>query len=396
MFRNRARRALPYSLPAGWVLAVLLYERLHGEDGLELVQLLAAGPAIACAATGRRLCVVLGGVLCAALLFAPVGPAGTGYDVQTRTATCATVAAVVAASYLTAGRRLRLQRELERIREIATAVQHALLQPPPERIGALRLSAAYVSATRGAALGGDLYEAVSTRFGVRAVIGDVRGHGLPAVGAVAALLGSFREAAHEEPDLAGVLTRMERTADRRRAAAEGGGRAGGQNDGQAGGQGEGEDFVTLLLVEIRADGTASLLNCGHPWPYLLSRGGGGFGVEQVSTAAPLPPMGVLPLPRHLPQLRLRLNPGDTLFLHTDGAEDARSRDGRPFPLRAALDAAARRPADAVALVRGSLQDHTRGRFTDDVALLGMRYLPADGPPPAVAAAGAGRGNQPYG
>ncbi|WP_461030173.1 PP2C family protein-serine/threonine phosphatase, partial [Streptomyces sparsus] len=324
MFGTRARRALPYALPAGWVLAVLLYERLHGESGPQLVQLLAAGPAIACAATGRRVCVLLGGALCTALVLAPMGPAGTGYDAQTRLATCATVLAVVTASYLTAGRRLRLQRELEHTREIAAAVQRTLLRPPPERIGPLRLSAAYVSATRGAAVGGDLYEAVDTGHGVRIVMGDVRGHGLPAVGAVAALLGCFREAAHEEDELGGVLARMERALHRRLRT----------GDGLRDEPGAAEEFATVLLAEVRPDGTALLLNCGHPWPYRLRREGGGFGVEKVSALGPLPPLGVLALPDPLPTpLRLALTPGDTLFLHTDGAEDARGRDGRPFPLR---------------------------------------------------------------
>ncbi|CAL9323188.1 hypothetical protein SUDANB51_01556 [Streptomyces sp. enrichment culture] len=65
----------------------------------------------------------------------------------------------------------------------------------------------------GAAIGGDLYEVVATEYGVRAVMGDVRGHGIGALGTVAAVLGCFREAAHDEKDLGGVLRRLERALD---------------------------------------------------------------------------------------------------------------------------------------------------------------------------------------
>ncbi|WP_244372148.1 SpoIIE family protein phosphatase [Streptomyces nojiriensis] len=41
-------------------------------------------------------------------------------------------------------------------------------------------------------------------------MGDVRGKGLPAVRTVAALLGSFRDAAYEAHDLPAVAARLER------------------------------------------------------------------------------------------------------------------------------------------------------------------------------------------
>ena len=41
----------------------------------------------------------------------------------------------------------------------------------------------------------DFYDIVDTQYGVRAIIGDVRGSGLGAVEVAAVLLGSFREAA---------------------------------------------------------------------------------------------------------------------------------------------------------------------------------------------------------
>lgn len=115
---------------------------------------------------------------------------------------------------LVLGVRHGLNRELRRMSEIAYAAHRVLLRPLPDRLDGLTLAASQLSVSRGAAVGGDLYEAVATPYGVRIVIGDARGHGLPAIGAAAAVLGSFREAAYDEPELDGVLRRLDRSIQR--------------------------------------------------------------------------------------------------------------------------------------------------------------------------------------
>ena len=106
---------------------------------------------------------------------------------------------------------LHLRRELRQARYVAGVAQSVLLRPLPARVEGLGVAAVQVSAERGAAVGGDLYDVVGTEFGVRVVMGDVRGHGLAALGTFAALLGGFREAVHDEPELGGVLRRLDRT-----------------------------------------------------------------------------------------------------------------------------------------------------------------------------------------
>ncbi|MEY2228507.1 PP2C family protein-serine/threonine phosphatase [Streptomyces sp. BF23-19] len=309
--------------------------------------------------------------------------------------------------------RRELLGELRRSQEIAGAAQRALLRPLPGRIDGLTPAAAQLSASRGAAVGGDLYEVVPTAYGIRVVIGDVRGHGLPALGAAAAVLGAFREGAYDEPALDGVLRRMERALGRHvcdRARAE--------PDSAAA-----EEFVTVLLLQIAGDGTLLALNCGHPWPYLVrpapiaehcaARGRGsawdpapqsppataGRGpragvnssarpaIEDRVRAAPgstqvlplaggetLPPLGVVPVPADMwPHACGELRPGETLFLYTDGAEDARDRAGRFFDLAGVLaQEAAATPTRLVAGVHAALLRHTGGRLADDVALLVLR------------------------
>lgn len=254
--------------------------------------------------------------------------------------------------------RRALLRELRQARQVAGAAQSALLRPLPPRIDGLGVAAAQLSADRGASIGGDLYEAVATEYGVRAVMGDVRGHGLAAIGTAAAVLGSFREAVHDEPELGGVLRRLDRALARHlRERAE--------RDGTVA-----EEFVTVLLLEIGEDGELSALNCGHPWPYLLS----GSVVEPISCADPLPPLGPFPLPADLSGRQCgHLLPGETLVLHTDGAEDARDAHGRFFSLPGALQGAVEVPPQAVlGRVFTALLDHTGGTPKDDVALLALR------------------------
>ncbi|GHF39915.1 membrane protein [Streptomyces mashuensis] len=387
----RCRQALVFTLPGLWVVAVVLCELLR-PLGTQFTELLAATPAIACAGTGRRQCILLGGA-CALFALLPVGPSGhTGAG--TRAGTCAAILAVIVASYLTTGRRRRLAQELEHAKEVATAAQHALLRPLPDRLDGVALAAGHLAAGRGGvgSVGGDLYEAQSTDHGLRVVMGDVRGHGLPALATVAALLGGFREAAHDEPALPGVLRRLDRTLQRHLRD-----RADQTEDGAAGGAGE--EFVTLLLLQVGPGGEITTLNCGHPWPHRLTP----TGAVSLAPGDPLPPLGLFPLPAEPPTTALGpLRPGETLVLHTDGAEDARDAAGAFFPLTGVLaetvhtaPAGGLTPAAVVDRVRDALLRHTGGRLTDDAAVLalapahdrpGPAALPAPPPRPALARA----------
>ncbi|WP_320781128.1 PP2C family protein-serine/threonine phosphatase [Streptomyces sp. CRN 30] len=288
--------------------------------------------------------------------------------------------------------RWALLRELRQARRTAGAVRSALLRPLPARIGGLATAAVQLSADRAAAVGGDLYEVIATDKGVRVVMGDVRGHGPAAIGTVAAVLGCFREAVHDEAELAWVLRRLDRALARHlreRARSQSPVPGAHPEGGPAPDSPVAEEFVTVLLLEIRRDGEVLALNCGHPWPYLLTADGG---VRLLCDAEPLPPLGPFPLPAELPATDCgSLLPGEALFLHTDGVQDARDAHGRFFALPAVLAEAVRtRPLTARSVLRAvfaQLLRHTRGRPADDVTLL---VLGNDGcrvghqPGPAVA------------
>jgi serine phosphatase RsbU (regulator of sigma subunit) len=259
--------------------------------------------------------------------------------------------------------RRALLRELGRTWDIAATAQGVLVRPLPPRVGGLDVAAVQRSADPGAVIGGDVYEVLDTEHGVRALIGDVRGHGLAAVPAAAAVLGCFREAAHEEYELHGVLRRLDRAFARhlRRRSRE--------EEHPAV-----EEFVTLLLLEIRADGVLRAVNCAHPWPYRVGVGP----TRPLSDAEPLPPLGPFELPEHIPVTHCgRLRPDDALILHTDGVTEARDDRGRHFPLSETLTGAARgRPLSARYLLHSlesALLHHTGGSPGDDRALLILHH-----------------------
>ncbi|GHF16402.1 PP2C family protein-serine/threonine phosphatase [Streptomyces fumanus] len=267
------------------------------------------------------------------------------------------VVVVTAGTGLVLRMRQRLLRRPRRARRMVRAVPDAPLRPPPARVDGLDVAAVQLCADRDTVLGGDLYDVVGTEHGVRVVIGDARGHGLAARATAAAVLGGFREAVHDEKDLADVLRRLERTLARHLRERP-------FDDTAA------EEFVTVLLLEIGVGGDVHALNCGHPWPYLIS----GTDIVPLARAGPLPPLGALPLPEDIPALRFRhLLPGEALFLHTDGAKDVRDARGRFFPLRQVLaEAVGDQPLCARDLLRrtlAALLRHTDGPPDDDVSVL---------------------------
>lgn len=352
-------------LPAGWVavLGVLAWWLPEGPD---LLPGLAVTPALTCAVGAPWRWVLVSGTVALAVLmgeFADDSLDGFGPAFGTT----ATVLAVIGTGMWTAGRRTLLSAELDRTREIAVAAQQVLLRPLPRRVGAWTVAGEYLSASRGARVGGDFYEVVSTPFGVRALIGDARGHGLPAIGMVAALLGSFREAAHHEPDLTGVLDRLDETLRRHlreRTHAEHPAAAGpAPHDPVA------EEFATVQLVQFGDDGVFQAVNCGHPQPYLLGRG-----THPLPLGEPLPPLGLFdPAQGPVPVTCGRIAAGEGVLLYTDGMQDARDGSGRFFPLPDTLAAAALPMPlcgrDIAERLRTAVQHHTGGRLTDDVALL---------------------------
>ncbi|MFD9971199.1 PP2C family protein-serine/threonine phosphatase [Streptomyces sp. NPDC059013] len=271
------------------------------------------------------------------------------------------VAVIAALSVVIAGVRQHFRGRLKVAGSVAEAAQLAVLTPVADRVGELRCAALYRAAQRGALVGGDLYDVRPGPYGVRALVADVQGHGLAAVGTVAALLGAFREAVLDQPDLQGVAARLERRLTLDAVAGAGS-----------------ELFATALLMEFPADGShVRILSQGHP-PALLLRGRTVLEMR----CEPGPPLGTgLPgLPAATPAT-VPLRPGDVILAYTDGVTEARDSSGTFYPLDDRLTALLAEgpnasPRAVVDAVWGDLRRRT-GAMDDDVALLALAVPNAD-------------------
>ncbi|WP_329269707.1 PP2C family protein-serine/threonine phosphatase [Streptomyces pseudovenezuelae] len=359
-----ATRALPVL-----IVSVIVLVDVACEAGTIWLPLLAAGPALAATTGGPR--GVLGVGLLAAVLGATLGTRD-GVPGRELTAVLSALAAVTLASGLASALRGRRERVLAAVRSVAEAAQHALLKPVPATVGPFQVAVRYSAAAAEARIGGDLYALVPTPYGVRLIVGDVRGKGLPAVGTAALVLGVFREAAYDEPDLLAVVDRIERSLARNLGV---------------------DDFVTAVVAGYPRAGHLEVVNCGHA-PPLLVRGSGT--VVAVEPARPAPPLGLRALTDETPGLQvLAFADGDQLLLYTDGVTEARDHSREFYPLAEGLARhLSDEPAGTLTAIHDELLAHVGGRLHDDAALLLLRKPAASSGEAAVpeAFSDAGRGS----
>lgn len=273
--------------------------------------------------------------------------------------------------------RTRRQSELDQVRRIAMAAQEAILRPVPARLGPVRAASMYLAAETGAQIGGDLYEAVQTRYGVRLIVGDVRGKGLPAVRAAAAVLGAFRVTAQYEDELAEVMNHCAAALRQERAV-----------PGAVDQEVLLEGFVTALVAQVSGTPEVQVVNRGHPPPLVLRQGK----VQVLMPASPLPPLGLEDLLTGPPAKAesYPFAPGDRLLLHTDGVIEARSPDNNDFfALPEAMEAVHTcTPHEFLEQLHRGLIRHTDGRMADDAAMLVVDRLDEKAGKQAVGAAAA--------
>lgn len=331
------------------VMAVVAVTDVLAGPGVGLLPLVSLGPAFSGLLGGWRRTALIG--LIALVLCAGLGLYDGLFGERRGYTALASVAGVTGAGIAAAVMRSRREAELASVRSIAEVAQRVLLRPVPLTAGPLQAAVSYSSAVAEACIGGDLYEVVASPHGVRVIVGDVQGKGLAAVETAAVVLGAFREAAHDEPDLVALGERLQRSVTR---------------------QLDQEKFVTAILAEIGAAHEAVLLSYGHPAPMLVRRDGSVDFPQPPSTALPLG-LGTYDDERPKPY-RVRFAPGEQLLLYTDGVTEARDGSGHFYPLgeRAYLlkDADAHR---ALRELREDVARHTAGPHHDDAAMLLLRY-----------------------
>ncbi|MGQ0465362.1 MAG: PP2C family protein-serine/threonine phosphatase [Sporichthyaceae bacterium] len=182
---------------------------------------------------------------------------------------------------------------------LARTLRTALIPPKLPNIPGVDLGARYRPAAEVADIGGDFYQVYACPDGRWAFeIGDVCGKGVEAAVLTGQVRQSLRTAVLVEPDPARALA----VVNGAMIAIDG------------------TRFVTLVHGHLRpeSDGSLSvrLAGGGHPWPLVLRRDGTVDTVEAAGTI-----VGMLRQARFR-AVDLRLAPGETLLLYTDGVTEA--------------------------------------------------------------------------
>lgn len=265
-----------------------------------------------------------------------------------------------------AGVALDNARLYERQRKVSETMQRHLLPQLPE-VPELEMTVRYESAPDASQVGGDWYDAFVLPDGATAlVIGDVVGHDLDAAADMAQLRNMLRAYAYSQQEPPSKIVEWLDRAAMDLAGA---------------------DMATLVLARLTYLGDVgwelAWTNAGHPPPLLIAPNGmtqyltDGHGILLGTGTAPSRPNGTMRLP-----------PGATLLLYTDGLieEPGTSLDDGLDRLSRHAAALVHRPLDAFT---DQLLERTRPTANDDdVAILALRLTtrtrawPARPPGPA--------------
>jgi serine phosphatase RsbU (regulator of sigma subunit) len=234
---------------------------------------------------------------------------------------------------------------------IATTLQRSLLPPRLPAVPGITLAARFRAAGEASEVGGDFYDVFGVEGAWMIVIGDVTGKGPEAASITSLARYTMRTAAAYEPSPGAVLRRLNAALvvdpDRRQICT-----------------------VAAARVAPRSDGSADVaVACGgHPAPFRLHDGS----AEAVAAAGPL--LGAFER-GHWPEAAVRLAPGDSLVLYTDGVTDTRSRTERFGAERLAgvlAGATGLEPDEVANRVDEALVAFEDGPQRDDVALVILR------------------------
>ena len=242
--------------------------------------------------------------------------------------------------------RLQAQR-LDQEARAAAEIQRRLLPSGPFALPGYAVEAFNLPCFE---VGGDYYDVVSIDGGREAIIlADVAGKGMGAAMIMAGLQASFRAQAALRPEPDDLLPVLNEAIKRTTPA---------------------NRFVTLFyLVLDRQSHRLRYVNAGHaPSPIVLRASGA---IERLSPGGV--PLGILPSPRY-PVKEVALEPGDFVFLCSDGVTDTGDPEGRQYGEetleRLLVTLAGRPPAEVRHVLEEALEAHAAGTPPpDDLTLV---------------------------
>ncbi|RME74243.1 MAG: GAF domain-containing protein [Chloroflexi bacterium] len=244
----------------------------------------------------------------------------------------------------------RLRRELE----IAAEIQKSMLPTHLPQVGGMSIA---VSSTPASEVGGDFYDFVTLDdHHLTVIIGDVAGKGIPAAMLTSVTRTILRVEAMrgESPEMIIQRANEVLSQDLNRA----------------------ESFVTVFTANIDSyDGLLTYASAGH-MPAILWRADT-RNIELLN--ATTPPLGI---PGNYPPKTktVKIQPGDTLVLYTDGITDAPAPNGNLFGLNRLLYIIRNRATEAPEKLQEYIQAEVNAFLgtsdsRDDATLLIIKLLP---------------------
>ncbi|MCB0967920.1 MAG: SpoIIE family protein phosphatase [Ilumatobacter sp.] len=224
------------------------------------------------------------------------------------------------------------------------------------RVPGLDVAGWHHAASDGAEVLGDFYDVFRIdehRWGI--ALGDVCGHGVAAARLTALMRYTLRAAATHTPDPAEAVSELDLAVQRDLV-----------DPGR---------FATLSYLEVdTADtGTIRRTSAGHPPPVARHADG----TVSWLTGANASPVGVATRESRYGSETLTFPVGTVLLLYSDGATDARDRNGTPLGADAlgtlVRDAPAEDARSFVECVSDGILSHAADDLLDDVALLAIRF-----------------------
>jgi len=245
----------------------------------------------------------------------------------------------------------QLTREVSKLyleqRTVADTLQHALLPQRLPDITGVEIAVRYVAGASGVDVGGDWYDVVQLddhRFVF--IVGDVSGRGVRAAAVMASLQFAGRAYAHEGYSPAMILERLSRSVDIERD----------------------DHFATVLcgLADL-SKRTMVLSSAGHLPPLILSGGDARFAAIKTG-----PPVGI---GRKVPlaEAEMTIAAGDVLIAYTDGLVERRG-EMLDMGMKRLQTAASRNSSSLEDMLGSIVTELSEGTPTDDIALIGLKWL----------------------
>ncbi|HEY4462034.1 MAG TPA: SpoIIE family protein phosphatase, partial [Streptosporangiaceae bacterium] len=248
---------------------------------------------------------------------------------------------------------LRTERRYRRRSDTAAALQASLLPQVAEQIPGLDWAAAYRAGTGGVEVGGDFYDVFTSPGGWGVALGDVCGKGQEAAAVTAMVRHGIRLLSLWDGHPASVLGKV--------------------NTAMMAQQ-ETTRFVTAAAAHLSWDEDSlavELTSAGHPGAVVLRAGGA------VSfTAGGGVPLGLFDDGATRTE-HLRLDPGDTLVLYSDGVTEMRAAGGALYGSARLADVLTRNLGSPAAHLIKAIEDDISAfghgaAYHDDVAVLAIR------------------------